>query len=167
MIMKMADVLMEKKPTKTKGTYAGLKFSDDTIKMIKEYIEKNDIPNPLNGDDFHSTLLYSRKYLPEYEATGKFDESWTGDPNHFSIFPSNPKNGGDGSNCLVLEYTCKEQVARFDDLMDKHDATYDFDEYKPHVTLSYDVGDLDYKNLPELETALEIVEEYGEDLKID
>ncbi len=164
--MKMDEILAEKK-TKKKGTYAGLKFSSNTTKMIKEYMGNNNIPNPLPVSKLHSTLLYSRKHLPEYEPTGKFDESWTGDPTHFSIFKSNPKNSTDNTNCLVLEYTCKEQSARFDDLMNEHDATYDFDDYKPHITLSYDVGDLDHDNLTKLEKALEIVEEYGEDLKLD
>ncbi len=149
------------------GTYAGLKFNSKTKNIINKYIQHNKIPNSLNVNKIHSTLLYSRNYLPEYKPVGKFNEPWTGKPKHFSIFKSNPKNGGDGSNCLVLEYECKKQSARFAELMKKHDATYDFDEYKPHITLSYDVGNLDYKNLPMIEEELEIVEEYGEDLNLD
>ena len=149
------------------GTYAGLKFSTETKNLIKKYMEENEIPNPLDVDAIHSTLLYSRNHLPEYKPAGKLDESWFGKPKHFSIFNSNPKNGGDGSNCLVLEYKCSQQSTRFDDLMEKYDATYDFDEYKPHITLSYDVDDLDYKKLPMIDGKLEIVEEYGEDLNLD
>lgn len=163
--MKLMNIVKESK--QPDGTYAGLKFNSDTKEILKKYIEDNNIPNPLDVDKIHSTLLYSRNYLPEYKPAGKFDKSWIGNPKHFSIFESNPKNGGDGSNCLVLEYKCSEQTTRFDELMEKHDATYDFDEYKPHITLSYDVGDLDYKNLPMIEEELEIVEEYSEDLNLD
>lgn len=163
--MKLTNIF-EKKEEK-KGTYAGLKFSEDTKKMITAYMDDNDIPNPLDVSKIHSTLLYSRNYLPDYIPDGQFEQPWKGKPTKLSIFGSNPKNGGDGSNCLVLEYKCSKQVARFDKLMAEHDATYDFDEYKPHITLSYDVGDLDYKNLPKIKKSLEIVEEYGEDLDLN
>jgi 2'-5' RNA ligase len=54
--------------------------------------------------------------------------------------------------------------------MKKHDATYDFPEYKPHITLSYDIGDLDEKNLPDIGKYVDeigIDEEYGEDLDLN
>lgn len=163
--MKVKDIIEEGK--KPDGSFAGLKFSTDTQTALKEYIEKNEIPNPLNTNKIHSTLLYSKKYLPDYKPAGKLDKSWFGSPTHFSIFKSNKKTGGTGSNCLVLEYKCSEQSSRFDELMEKHAATYDFDEYKPHITLSYDVGDLDYKKLPKFSKQLEIVEEYGENLNLN
>jgi len=97
--------------------------------------------------------------LPDYEPIGKLDETWTGKFTKFSIFPSNPNN-------LVLEYVCKPQSERFNKLMDSHDATYDFDEYKPHITLSTDVGDFDHKKLPKILEPLEIVEEYSKKIKI-
>lgn len=161
----MEEILAEKKADK-KGTYAALKFSADTVKMLEKYMVKHDIPKPVGGSSLHSTLLYSRKYLLDYEPIGKLDETWTGKFTKFSIFPSNPKNGGNTSNNLVLEYGCKPQSERFNELMDSHDATYDFDEYKPHITLSTDVGDFDYKKLPKILEPLEIVEEYSKKIKI-
>jgi len=163
--MKLTEITESSKDPE--GTYAGVKFCDDTKKAIKTFMEENEIPNPIESDKMHSTLLYSRNYLPDYKPTGKLDEAWTGEVKHFSIFPNNPKNGGDNTNCLVLEYTCKEQSKRFDELMDAHDATYDFDEYKPHVTLSYSVGDLDHKKLPKFKNPLKIVEEYSENLNLN
>lgn len=149
------------------GTYAGIKFAVDTKQAIKKYMKDNKIPNPLNTNKIHSTLLYSRKYLPDYKPAGILTNPWIGKAKQFSIFLADPKNGKDGSNCLVLEYECAEQSARFDELMNEHDATYDFDEYKPHITLSYNVGDLDVKKLPKFEENLEIVEEYVKDLNLN
>ncbi len=163
--MKLNEITKNKKTPD--GTYAGLKFSKKTQTALTKYIKTNNIPNPLDTAKIHSTLLYSRNYLPEYKPAGKIDPAWVGKPDHFSIFESNPKNGGDGSNCLVLEFVCAKQSARFDELMKAHDATYDFDEYKPHITLSYSVGDFDYKSLPKFEESLEIVEEYSTDLDLD
>jgi len=165
--MKLIDIIEKEKEQNPDGTFAALKFSAKTKKMIQEYIKENNIPNPIATDKIHSTLLYSRNYLPDYEPLGKFEKAWIGKPKHFSIFGLDPENS---KNCLVLEYECAEQSKRFKYLMKVHDATYDFDEYKPHITISYDIGDLDsfeHEKLPKIEEPLEIVEEFGEDLELD
>lgn len=163
--MKVIEIIEEKKTPD--GTFAGVRFDEETKKALDEFIKDNDIPNPIDLNKVHSTLLYSKKYLPDYKAAGKLDEPWEGEFKHFSIFGSTPEDGGEASKCLVMEYSCPEQTARFDELMEKHKATYDFDEYKPHVTLSYDVGGLDEKKLPKFKKGLRIVEEYQEDLSLD
>ena len=48
--------------------------------------------------------------------------------------------------------------------MKEHGATYDYDEYKPHITLSYDVDDLDPDQLPSFDKDIIITEETGSDL---
>ena len=51
--------------------------------------------------------------------------------------------------------------------MDEYKTTYDFPEYIPHITLTYDAGDFDPSSytgdLPEIEYA----SEYVEDLVLD
>jgi len=162
--MKLEEITENKKePT---GTYASVHFNEDTITALDEYIKENDIPNPVDTKKVHCTLLYSRNHLPEFQPQGKLDPAWEGTFKQFSVFGSNPENDRDGS-ILVMEYNCPEQSKRFDELMDAHDATYDFDEYKPHITLSYDMGDFDIEKLPKFEKPLKIVEEKGEDLNHD
>jgi hypothetical protein len=53
--------------------------------------------------------------------------------------------------------------------MKLHKAEYDFDEYKCHITLSYDIGDFDYKKLnpKDFVKSIEVVKEYQEDLNLD
>ena len=51
-----------------------------------------------------------------------------------------------GKNCLVTVLKSKDLTAHHETIMDKYGATYDFDTYIPHITLSYDIGDLDAKN---------------------
>jgi len=153
-----------------KGTYAGLKFSEDTVNRLINYAQNNDVPNILSEDEFHSTLLYSRKFLPEYKPKGMLDTSSLATPEKVEIWES-PANAfkDKATRCLVLKYNCNEQVDRFNQLMDEHDATYDYDEYKPHTTLSYDVGDLQVEDFSAVEEIgkLEIVEEYVEELNLD
>ncbi len=147
------------------GTYASVHFNEDTINALNEYIEKNNIPNAVSTEKMHSTLLYSRNHLPEYKPQGKLEPTWKGQFKRFSIFTSNPANHRDGK-ILVMEYNCSEQSKRFDELMDAHDATYDFNEYKPHTTLSYDIGDFDIEKLPKFEKPLKIVEEKSKDIDL-
>jgi hypothetical protein len=69
-----------------------------------------------------------------------------------------------------MKFKCEELNARHKELMDEHDATYDFPEYKTHVTLSYDIGDMDETKLPDVIKTIgemKIVKEYGEDLDLD
>lgn len=121
------------------GTYAAVTFSEDTVASIAELQEKLEVPNPLDPSDFHSTLLYSRKPLPNYIAKGELTPVVTSDTEDFTlqIWPS---NGGE-KNVLVMTYPCDWLTERWEALMEEHDASWDFPDFTPHVTLSYDVGD--------------------------
>lgn len=164
--MKLDDLLVEKK--KPDGTYAGVHFSDDTTKAIQKYCKENKIPNRTRLEKMHTTVLYSRKYLPDYEAAGKLDKPMVGTPTGFDVWESKPtKDNPKPKRCLVLEYDCPELDKRHKKLMKDHDALYDFDEYKTHITFSYDIGDMDIKDLPEFTHKIEIVEEYSQDLDLD
>jgi hypothetical protein len=165
--MKITEIIMENE--NKKGTYAAYHFSDETTTTLKEFCEANNIPNALNPEDFHSTLLYSRKYLPDYEPAGCLDQPLIATPIGFEVWTS-PANAfkENETKCLILKYECKGQVERFNQLMSEHEATYDYDEYKPHVTLSYDIGDFDISELDISQIPpLEAVEEYAEELNLD
>ena len=164
--MKLTDLINEEKE-EAKGTYAAVSFSEDTIDGIKKYIKENDIPNHTKFDKMHTTLLYSKKYCPDYKPAGKLDKPMIGKGTGFEKWPSQPDDDGKVAMCLVMRYDCSELSKRHKELMKEHDATYDFDEYKPHITFSYDVAGLQCKDLPKFEGKIEIVEEYGEDLNMD
>ena len=149
------------------GTYAGVRFSDKTRDAIAKYIADNNIPNAIKDHKLHTTLLYSRKYLPNYKPRGELEEVLVGKPIKFEKWPSQPDEDGNVSKCLVLKYDCPDLVNRHEDLMKEHDATFDYDEFKPHVTFSYNVDDLQCKDLPEFDDDIEISEEYGEDLNLN
>jgi len=149
------------------GTYAGARFSANSKEAIKNYIDKHNIPNAPNLDSLHTTILYSRKFLPEFQPKGAYDPAIKAVPTGFESWPSQPDESGHRKNCLVLTFDAPDLVNRHESLMKNHDATYDFDEYKPHVTFSYDSGDRDPTKLPEFTEDLELTEEYGEDLNTD
>lgn len=162
--MKLTDIF-EPEEYSEKGTYAGVRFSPNTVKTLRAYGKSNKIPNRLPHENFHTTLLHSKKHLPNYEPAGEYDTPMKGVPLGLEVWPSQPDDAGKVKNCLVLAYSCPPLYQRHHKLMNQHGATYSFDEYKPHVTLSYDIGDFDIKKLPAFEEELEIVSEYDEELK--
>lgn len=147
------------------GTYAAVKFEDseDKVKLLKEL----GIPNV--NEDLHCTLLYSRKNCPNYVpinmTDGYYYEEAIAYPDHLDIFKDK-----EGKNCLVLILRSGWLTKRHKDLMKEHNATYDFPKYNPHITLSYDIGAFDYKNIEQdlIKSdefyKLVINEEYKEDL---
>jgi hypothetical protein len=161
---KLSEALKET-TEKKRGTYVGVHFSKETNERIEKFIKDHDIPNPLNTDKLHTTIIYSRKYLPTFKADGELDPSWKGKPKQFEIFQSQ-----DGSNCLVVLYDCKKAVERHEYIMKEYEATYDYPEFKTHFTLSYNVGELKAEDLDkfidELGT-IEVVKEYAEELNLD
>ena len=70
----------------------------------------------------------------------------------------------------MLKYTCPELNVRHAYLMEKHSATYDFSDFMPHITLSYDICDLNIATLPNIHDYLDtvvIVNEYSRELILD
>lgn len=151
----------------TQGTYAGVNFSNKTIKELKQFMVDNNIPHPLRSDKLHTTLLYSRKYLPNYVPAGKIDPPMIATFKAWDMFLTRPTNGADGKRALVMKLDCFPLWQRHIFLMNEHGATYDFLDYVPHISLSYDIGDFDYFSLPKFEGEIEIVNEYMNTLDLD
>ncbi len=159
-----------KEALKKKGTYAGVRFCDNTKDAIQAYMDENNIPNMLDKEKLHSTLLYSRKHCPDYTPAGNV--SMVGVPKEFDVWNTQAPEGSgkDTSRALVLKYECPELEQRHMSLRKEHGATHDFPDYTPHITLSYDIGDTDVDQLPDISkflSQINIVKEYGEDLDLD
>ena len=158
--MNLTEILTEKEQ---QGTYAGVKFDNATKKAIREFTKQHNIPNVVPRDKLHTTVLYSRKHLPNYKPLGKFEDALEGEFKEFVIW-----KGQDEGLCLVMLFDCTELVQRHNQLMDEHKATFDYDEYRPHITLSYNVEkDFDVNALDAYSGPINIVEEYHEPLTLD
>jgi len=164
--MKILDILEAKTDT---GTYASASFGSDSKKIIADYIKDNDIANPTKTDKLHSTLLYSRAHINGFKAAGKYDPPMECTPMGFEVWETQPdEKTGKTSNALVLKLKCPEFSERHEMLMKKHtEATYDYPEFKVHVTLSYSFGDRDHKDLPEITDKLYLVNETSKPLDLN
>ena len=161
--MRLTD-LMEKE--EQKGTYAGVKFNEESQDLIVNLAKEIGVPNPITKGDIHLTLLYSRKFLPDYKAAGDIDIKVT--PKDFHIFV-----GFDKKEILVMKIDAPDLIKRHKELMKEHGATYDFPEYIPHITLSYDIdGFMGLQEIKDkftkiLPKELHITNEYSEDLELE
>ena len=149
------EYIMEEK----KGTYAAVRPSKDHSDKLSTMMLKHDVPNAEAHDKLHCTLLYSRKHLPDYKPEPDIEHH--ADVKGLEIWPTKS-----GKNCLVMKLHSPSLEKRHKDLMDKHEATYDYPEYKPHLSLSYDVGDnFDHKKLEkDLPKSIKLKHEYQEEL---
>lgn len=163
--MKISELFEKKQPD---GTYAGAHFTKATTDGIAKFCKEHKVKNAIPASKLHCTILYSRKYLPEYKACGKYEEPLVGKPIEFDIWKTSPPDPkAEKTNCLVLKFECDDLVSRHKELMKDHGATFDYDQYTPHLTLSYNVGDLDIKDLLMYDGPIEVEEEYKEDLDLD
>ena len=149
--------------TADKGVYLAAKFSQSDEDDLFIFIKDNNIPSTLTRDDFHSTIIYSRKYA-DIPTNDVGEDLGYAEPQKFHIFETQ-----EGKRALVILLKSEYLTNRFKELMDKYDLTYDFEEYLPHVTLSYDIGDFDISelNIEDLPKHFTINTEYKEDLDLD
>lgn len=115
--------------------YVAVKPIDDyQIERLRSYALNLGVPNIIPAHKMHCTLLYSKRpckmpdVRPERLYLAKADE--------LEVF-----HGSDGKRVLVVKLFCPELKIRHTQLMQETEGSYDYPDYIPHVTLSYDIGD--------------------------
>lgn len=137
------------------GLYVAAKYSNRTLDQIEKLQRVLRVPNPVPREKIHSTICYSRVNIPYVTSAGSFEVS---DGGKLEIWDTQ-----DGKTLVLVldsEYlTTRHNYARV------LGATHDFDEYIPHITLSYNVGELKFSGEYELPIVLDY--EYKEPLQLD
>lgn len=147
------------------GRYIGMHFTPETQKHLKDIVDNESLPKPTPPEKLHSTIAYSKDNpISDYTVDGKLEEPIECEIDSFDIFPSQ-----DGTNCLVVKLKAPDLINKHN-ITRKLGASYDYDEYIPHVTLSYDAGDISSERLEDLNkkyrgTKIYADEEYDEPLK--
>lgn len=143
--------------------YVAVKPVDDFQKRrLLQYAEKLGVPNVLPAHKLHCTVLYSNKpclmpdIRPERLYPAKADE--------LEVFQSQ-----DGKRVLVAKLASSAIKRRHVQLMAETGGSYDYPEYIPHITLSYDIGDTwvpqEYAIMPAVDIDLSM--EYCEHISND
>ncbi len=113
------------------GTYASLKLSKESAKKLAIAATKCGIDNIVPESEFHCTVVYSHKPLPELENwTLKLPT--TASIKAWQIFPQKDKE----EKALVLLLEAPKIVNLWKRIRKDLEATWDFDEYLPHITIS-------------------------------
>lgn len=119
--------------------------------------------NTVPASDLHVTIAYSKQALDWM----KVNETWSGDSNgHLTVAPGGARLveplGSEGA--VVLLFNSSELSWRHRQIREAG-ASWDFEDYQPHVTLTYAVGDLNLTKVEPYHGKIEFGPEIFEDLK--
>lgn len=134
--------MTQEKHTENNGLYIAIRYVQKSSSLIKNYI-LNNIPNPIEVKDLHTTIIYSTKWddVPVndwelYPAYIERYEIWEND-NFYK------------SNILVAILDSDKIVARHEYLMKNYNLDFGHGEFIPHITLSSNIPkDFDISILP-------------------
>ena len=126
------------------GTYVSMDLSDESRALLDNFVEMNlGLTERVDPSTYHITIIYSRTPVPSAENHAGSIGGDVAKVTGYEVFPT--KNDG---KCLVmrLEYP-------FANLLNKQltaeGATSDYDSYKPHLTIAYDITqEIDPATLP-------------------
>lgn len=155
--MKLFSEFVEALANDKQPMYVAVRPDVDAIDVLRKIIRQYGVPNPIPNEGMHCTLIYSRTptVIPQVQNL----RIYKGTLEKFTVF-----NSRDGKRCLVAKIDSIDLLARHNELMTELDASYDFPEYLPHVTLSYDIGEFDESILNEvlIKTPIYFTDEYYE-----
>jgi 2'-5' RNA ligase len=127
------------------GTYVSMDLSPESRDMVDHFVEMNlGLTERVDKSTYHITVIYSRTPVPSaetYRSTTsiEYEAIVTG----YEVFPT--KNDG---KCLVMRLDFPHAVL-LNKQLTAEGATSDYDEYKPHMTIAYDIKqEVDPHTLP-------------------
>lgn len=148
-----------------KGVYVAVDYTRESSNRFINHFKAQGIPNLVRADKLHTTVIYSRKPF-------NFDE-YKGNTSRpldlvFTEFKPHVFETQSGKRALVMLIEDADELTdRHNHIMTKYDASYDFPDYIPHCTVSYDIGELDISKIIEYTGTLHTSNEYVEPLDVD
>lgn len=127
------------------GTYVSMDLLEQTKDLMDHFVEMNlGLTERVDKSTYHVTVIYSRAPVPSAEQyAGSMTTITSATVTGYEIFPT--KSDG---KCLVmrLEFPFAELLNK---QLTAQGATSDYDSYKPHMTIAYNITqDIDPHNLP-------------------
>lgn len=157
------DILKESKPEDERGVYVAVKYNQSARDDLLEFIKDYKIPSVLKAEDFHTTLIYSKKWDNITCLNDNMEDlEIVAHPKELHVFETFDKK-----RALVILLDCPYLNERHKYLMKKYDLTYDYPEYIPHITVSYDIGDMEIPKDVKFPKFFRIQSEYQEDLNTE
>lgn len=147
----------------SRGVYVAVKYNQSAGDDLLDFIKKYEIPSVLKTEDFHTTIIYSKKYADIQDLEDDLgDSEIIAKPTELHVFETFDKK-----RALVIKLDCPYLEERHKYLMGKYELEYDYDKYIPHITLSYDIGEMEIPKDAEFPEFFRIQGEYKEDLNLE
>jgi 2'-5' RNA ligase len=108
------------------GVYGSYKLTQDSANKLAEWMKENEVVEPVEIDNIHITTTYSK--TDPIQDIIPSQNTIILDHKEFSIATY--------GRALVIEVESKE-LEDIHNTAIKAGATYEYDEYKPHITISY------------------------------
>lgn len=126
------------------GTYVSMNLSDESRALLDNFVEMSlGLTERVDRSTYHITIIYSRTPVPTAEHIAGMSTTTTASVNGYEVFPT--KNDG---KCLVMRLDFSFANA-LNSKLTQEGATSDYDQYKPHLTLAYDMEqEIDPSMLP-------------------
>lgn len=138
------------------GVFISLKLSENSLEKIKKLQDDIKLPYAIDKSDIHCTLFLTKENF-EYKSI-----------NFEKIIINNIKLGKiknqKGIDCLVLLFENDDIKQKYDDIKNNYKVTPYYQEFKLHITLSYDCG-LINENEIDLKDYFESLEIISEEVK--
>lgn len=116
------------------GTYVSCDYDLQTAQNLAGWCAANLITDPLAADKYHSTVLYSRKPVEKaQEIVDTVAKEIELEAVGFKLFDSKEDPA---KAALVIELKAPELTALHKKLI-AAGGTHDYDDYTPHVTVTY------------------------------
>lgn len=126
------------------GTYVSMDLLEQTKDLMDHFVEMNlGLTERVDKSSYHITIIYSRAPVPSAEKYAGSMAVTSASVTGYEIFPT--KSDG---KCLVMRLEFP-----FANLLNKQltaeGAMSDYDSYKPHMTIAYNITqDIDPNTLP-------------------
>lgn len=117
------------------GTYCSVTLSKDSQKALDKWVTEHNIPNATQPSTYHSTVIYSRKGVPEAKDY-PIDLPIKAKIEKWHIFKT---QSGQRALVAIMDSPVLEQHHK--NIVKDYGATHDFPDFHPHVTVSYDFED--------------------------
>ncbi len=115
------------------GLYVDAKFDPGALEKIWKLLKKIGFKNMLPINKAHATIIYSRRSPNKTFSLTPINGS--AEPSHFEILGGNRGN----PYLLVLVLKSRELQRKHTEYMKEYQLKYDYREYKPHITIVYDI----------------------------
>lgn len=117
------------------------------------------------GAEMHVTVCYS-KTLVDWLCVG--EDSWgSDDKGNLTVRPGGPRVNEQFGKYLVMAFSSSDLQWRHCSIRDRTGATWDYDDYTPHISISVDPGAINPLTLPAYTGAIVLGPEVFEEIKVE